>query len=480
MAGIAVGCGLMIASVTEEDAPPVAAQITAAITPAMSPLYDGQAVQDVADYAGMVDAANFAPGGGSISSVVVSFQGAASAADDPLVEDEAAGFAVTVTDTAGNQQVFTTSPVTVQYKARVTATSGNEAQIDVNPLVPDSATISLTVGNGDYAGTYTPVVGDLRGNAYNFGGNGAPTISGDTGLGDTLSVDFGLWSVASGSLSFTCQWKADGVDIPGATFTSFDITALQLGTDVTCEVAASDGTSSTIAETAAVPVSAGSGGALAGSIVLDVFNTAPDSTQTIAAADLTAAAEGDLLLFCLSARDNQSNFGITGVTFGGTAATLLADSPTTNPTDSLKTISAIYGMIAPAARIGDIVSTVSESVASALKITVIKVPGASITPLDTARTEVSSSSATINMDVGTGGLVVVATAYEESTTNDGLTYTGLSSPTLDSDSVNPGGTPGSFFGVAIAQTAVAASALAINISKTGSRPIGVSAISLQA
>lgn len=153
-----VGAGdVSVASVV----PPPPISILAQTLPTMSALYDGQTVQDVTDYSTMIDPANFETQA-SVQTVTVDFTGDAVAADDALVAGETAGFVVTVTDTAGDVHVFNAGTTVVQYQVHVTSTAGNEALLDINPLVPDMLDIAVTIDTTDY----TRTVGELGGPIY--------------------------------------------------------------------------------------------------------------------------------------------------------------------------------------------------------------------------------------------------------------------------------------------------------------------------
>ncbi len=99
----------------------IAGTITATITPQTSAISAGQSVGDMTGFAAMTDAANFSSDVAPIASAIVSFQGDASSASDPLSEGETASFSVLVTDTFGNQAVFATTLVSVAYNAPVAA-----------------------------------------------------------------------------------------------------------------------------------------------------------------------------------------------------------------------------------------------------------------------------------------------------------------------------------------------------------------------
>ena len=63
--------------------------------------------------------------------------------------------------------------------------------------------------------------------------NATPSISGTTGLGDTLTFSGVGWT-PSGSVSLVRQWRRDGVNISGETGTTYDIAAADSGADITC------------------------------------------------------------------------------------------------------------------------------------------------------------------------------------------------------------------------------------------------------
>ena len=83
-----------------------AGEITAILTPAISALYEGQTLAEMADYATMTSPANFVTSSGAIDTVTVTFQGNASNAATPLYETETAGFTITVKDTTGSSTTF--------------------------------------------------------------------------------------------------------------------------------------------------------------------------------------------------------------------------------------------------------------------------------------------------------------------------------------------------------------------------------------
>lgn len=244
---------------------PVVAEvaITATVAPVMSRLYEGQSVNDITSYATFAGLGNYASTAGAISTVVAAATGAPALVTTPTVEGQLAGATFTVTDAASNVKIFIADEIEVEYKARIAATVGNEAQIDINPLVPDGETISLTVTGGAYAGTYSAIpVEDVRGTAapYNFADTAEITYTGtpeDLVATDTMSLDLGLWAITKGTLAFTAyQWKRNGTNISGATSATYPLVSGDIGATLTCAITASDGTDTTTVTTAGVLVGA--------------------------------------------------------------------------------------------------------------------------------------------------------------------------------------------------------------------------------
>ena len=66
-----------------------------------------------------------------------------------------------------------------------------------------------------------------------------PVISGTPEAGETLTVDDGTWT-GSAPITYTYQWLADGVALPGETANSFTVTTAQNGADITVEVTATN------------------------------------------------------------------------------------------------------------------------------------------------------------------------------------------------------------------------------------------------
>lgn len=75
-----------------------------------------------------------------------------------------------------------------------------------------------------------------------------PLIDGLAKVGSPLTLDWGIWA---GSQTFTFQWQADGVDIVGATGSSFVPTVAQIGDPISVVVTAANDDFDAEAESAA-------------------------------------------------------------------------------------------------------------------------------------------------------------------------------------------------------------------------------------
>lgn len=68
----------------------------------------------------------------------------------------------------------------------------------------------------------------------------APSISGTASVGNTLTVDVGEWRAYPQPISYAYQWFADGVEISGATSSTYELTIDELGTVITVRVTGTD------------------------------------------------------------------------------------------------------------------------------------------------------------------------------------------------------------------------------------------------
>jgi hypothetical protein len=96
-----------------------------------------------------------------------------------------------------------------------------------------------------------------------------PAITGTTTEGQTLTSSTGTWSGTV--VSYTYQWKADGVNIASATASTFVLTASQVGANITVAVTATNEVGSTTATSAAV-------GPVVGGFLSAIVKKAADQT----------------------------------------------------------------------------------------------------------------------------------------------------------------------------------------------------------
>lgn len=68
----------------------------------------------------------------------------------------------------------------------------------------------------------------------------APVISGTPLYGNVLSSTTGTWTSDTGIISYLYQWTRNGVNISGATSSTYLITESDIGKELRCKVAATD------------------------------------------------------------------------------------------------------------------------------------------------------------------------------------------------------------------------------------------------
>lgn len=68
----------------------------------------------------------------------------------------------------------------------------------------------------------------------------APVISGTALVGNTLTSTTGTWSSDTGVTGYLYQWTRDGVNISGATNSTYTLVSADLNTSIICKVAATD------------------------------------------------------------------------------------------------------------------------------------------------------------------------------------------------------------------------------------------------
>lgn len=279
-----------------------AIQITASLPPATAPLYDGQSLQETPDYAAMTAPGNFTSSAGPIAQVDLDIQGDVTSDSATLTENQIVGFRVTVTDTFGNTETFDAGTTTVQYRVRLETTDSNEARININPLVPDTTGIEISItGSAEFNGFYFATAGELRDGPVVLGG---ASLTGDTDLGATLTAADGLWTTPNGVLTLTRQWLRDGVAISGATGETYTLTSADQGSDIAVRITGDDGETPAVS-TQSAPLAIPPGGPT----VIELGSlqaTSVSNISTIAETIDTGAAQAGKTLLVEAAWGDQS------------------------------------------------------------------------------------------------------------------------------------------------------------------------------
>lgn len=454
MPGLTVGCTLSALSSVpiQIDGPDPVAMLTVLQPLIAAPLYAGQSLDDLANYASITGAGNFTSTGGAIVQTVVAAGGNATAVDAPLAEGDVAGFSVNVTDSIGTEQTFASTFTTVQFKSRLITTVGNEVEVQLNPLVPDEETIEVVISGGTvYDGTYTPTAGDLRqASPYNFPNTTQITYSGpqaELAVGATLTVLEGLFTTLTGTLNFTYQWRRGGVPISGATGRTYVLVAADLGATITCVVIASDGINPAATVTSsAVNIPAG----VTALSVQRIFNPPLEQSNlqvfTFPSANLSAVPAGTPLYLSVTARDNATDFSVLSITVDGAPASPVANS--ISDASGTRILVGFWQIPRPANGTVPISVTFSESIANSVKLTVFAVPGAT-GEFDTANGQTGGTTPMmLDLDTRQGAVVLAAFVDEAGGI---LTWAGVGNAnTLQDTSLRNHAT--AFASVAVGQT----------------------------
>ena len=225
------------------------AAITAVRRPATSVLVVGDTLSDTADWAAFLNPANYSSTAGTIDTVTVNFIGSAPDASTAFTDGQTNYFSITVTDDAipATSQTFTTAARTVVHAPAV------------NTVAPDA--------------------------------------SGGTGLGDVLSITNGIWAGAAGG-AYSYQWQRDGVDISGATSSSYMIVLADDAADLRCVVTYANSGGAVSANSNAITVddyaapSVSASGNLSNrslTITVDTLTGSPTSTASLTTLTLDGA-----------------------------------------------------------------------------------------------------------------------------------------------------------------------------------------------
>lgn len=142
------------------------------------------------------------------------------------------------TATAGGTLIASpsrTTPVVYQWRADGTAISGATSSSFTLPgtLVGKRITVTVASPDGTDAATSLPTAPVTAGTL----GAVTPTISGTAKLGSTLTASPGTWTPSPVTLTY--RWKADGVDIAGATGKTLKVATTQVGKRITVTVSGS-------------------------------------------------------------------------------------------------------------------------------------------------------------------------------------------------------------------------------------------------
>ena len=88
----------------------------------------------------------------------------------------------------------------------------------------------------------------------------APTTTGNDYVGQVLSGTDGTWT-GTAPITYEYQWQRDGVDIPGATASTFTLTSLDADEYITCTVTATNdfGSGSSVSNQVLVSINWGLG-----------------------------------------------------------------------------------------------------------------------------------------------------------------------------------------------------------------------------
>jgi PKD repeat protein len=138
---------------------------------------------------------------------------------------------------------------------------------------------------------------------------GPPGISGSASIGHTLSCATGAWS-GTAPLSYTYQWKRDGLPLAGATKATYLVAAADGGHSLTCGVTATNPAGTANAQSAAITVKLASNAftlgklraAKNGSVAFKL--TAPGAGSVVAVATFTTSNERSA---------KKANYGRTSV-----------------------------------------------------------------------------------------------------------------------------------------------------------------------
>lgn len=412
MIGVGVALGQGSSQAAGLIAPPVETMITVAPDgrmPAVSPLHEGQSVQDMTDYAAMVSPANFSSSAGPIVGVDITFLGTATAADAPLAEGETAGLSLRVTDSSGASETFVTGLTTVEYLFRDVATETNELEINVNALADDVVSIPFTLSgfvedNVHYNDDYTFTAGYLRETnpitgtqKINFDG-----LETDLDVGAVLRADEGLWVSDTGMLTVTHQFMRDGVAIAGATGPTYTLAAEDVGASITLEVRAEDGVNPTMIVTSE-EIRLG-GPALIPEFLASALNGSGDTSATFDFSGSGVQPGDTLYVGCLAQMGTDAR-QINGVRLDGGPLVPPRDETANDAATSTNLCACWCTLTAPASATMTIAME-SSIPAARSALMVYRVPGAATVTDHAAVNDTAANTVAHTLDVDAGDVLL--------------------------------------------------------------------------
>jgi hypothetical protein len=152
----------------------------------------------------------------------------------------------------------------------------------------------------------------------------APAISGTAAQGQTLAASTGGWTGYPGP-SFAYQWKADAVNISGATASTYLLTSSEVGKVITVAVTATNGSGSASATSSATS-------AVTGVVTLSALTFSPATSSAGAAFSATISGKTGGSTITATSSDGTT-MTVSGTTLTGTFSA--AGSPTITLTETL-------------------------------------------------------------------------------------------------------------------------------------------------
>ncbi|KQQ20682.1 hypothetical protein ASF48_08735 [Rathayibacter sp. Leaf299] len=194
-----------------------------------------------------------AGGESSPTSTVVALSGSALTAPTPTIS----GTATVGSTLTANAGTWGPAPVALAYQWRANGTAISGATAGTYRLASADAgktiTVAVTGSKSGYVSTtrVSTATAAVSGGALTAA---TPTVTGTAKVGSTLTANTGTWGPAP--VTFSYQWKADGVALSGATAGTYTPSSATLGKKITVTVTGSKtgytGSSRTSAATAAV------------------------------------------------------------------------------------------------------------------------------------------------------------------------------------------------------------------------------------